>query len=153
MPPDWTLDIVTSEVIANVERMPGVRMHVGLKADTAELLSLFHRANIFALPTLGETYGLAILEAMAVGLPVIATRVGAIPEIVVDGETGLLIPPNSPDALREAIRVLANDSTRRRAMGVAGRRRVEKYFDGPRNYRALIALIKTVADRGVSATR
>ncbi|HEY0745749.1 MAG TPA: hypothetical protein VGD63_03550, partial [Steroidobacteraceae bacterium] len=57
-------------------------------------------------------------------------------------------PPNSPQALSEAIRELGENPTRRRAMGIAGRRRVETHFDGPRNYRALIALIKDVADRG-----
>jgi glycosyltransferase involved in cell wall biosynthesis len=153
MPPNWTVDIVTREVVPNLGGMPGLRTHVGLKADTPELLSLYRRANIFALPTLGETYGLAILEAMAMGLPVIATSVGGIPEIVIDGETGLLIPPRSPEALSQALRELGKDQTRRRAMGIAGRRRVEKYFDGPRNYRSLIALIKTVADRGLSVDR
>jgi glycosyltransferase involved in cell wall biosynthesis len=153
MPADWTVDIVTSDIAPIAEGVAGVRVHLGLQADTPELLALYRRANIFALPTLGETYGLAILEAMAMGLPVIATRVGAIPEIVADGETGLLIPTNSPEALLQAIRQLSKDPERRRAMGAAGRRRVEKYFDGPGNYRSLIALIKTIADRGVSADR
>jgi glycosyltransferase involved in cell wall biosynthesis len=153
MPGDWTVDIITSEFVPSAEGLPGTRIHLGLKADTPELLALYRKANIFVLPTIADCSPLVILEAMAVGLPVIATRVGGIPEMVIHGETGLLIPPNSPEALSEAIRELAKDPMRRRAMGIAGRDRIEKYFDGPRNYRALIALIKTVADGGVSATR
>jgi glycosyltransferase involved in cell wall biosynthesis len=150
MPPNWTMDIVTTEFVPNAEGLPGTRVHLGLKADTPELLALYRKVNIFALPTLADCSPLVILEAMAMGLPVIATTVGGIPEMVIHGETGLLIPPNSPEALSKAIRELGQDPTRRRAMGVAGRRRIEKYFDGPKNYRALIALTKAVADRGIS---
>jgi glycosyltransferase involved in cell wall biosynthesis len=153
MPRNWTVDIVTSEAVPNAEGLQGVHVHVGLKADTPELLELYRKVNIFALPTLADCSPLVILEAMAMGLPVIATRVGGIPEIVVDGETGLLIPPNSPEALLEAIRELGKNPERRRAMGIAGRLHVEKYFDGRQNYRALIALIKTVADRGLAEHR
>ncbi len=149
MPKNWTVDIATNEVVSSAQGIAGVRVHLGLEADSAELLALYSNANIFVLPTLADCHSLVIVEAMAMGLPVIATRVGGIPEIVIDGETGLLIPPNSPEALSEAIRVLCDDPVRRRAMGIAGRRRVEKSFDGPRNYRALITLIKEVADKGM----
>jgi glycosyltransferase involved in cell wall biosynthesis len=153
MPGDWNVDIITSESVPSAEGLPGTRIHLGLKADTPELLALYRKANIFVLPTIADCSPLVIFEAMAAGLPVIATRIGGISEMVIHGETGLLIPPSSPVALSEAIRELAKDPTRRRAMGIAGRRRVEKYFDGPRNYRSLIALIKTVADRGLSVNR
>jgi glycosyltransferase involved in cell wall biosynthesis len=89
---------------------------------------------------------------MAMELPVIATPVGAIAELVVHGETGLLIEAGSSQALAGAISWLAANPEHRQAMGLAGRRRVEKYFDGSRNYRELIALIKSVA-AGRSAPR
>lgn len=148
---EWTVDIVTSGAVPNAEGLSNVGIHRGLKAGTPELLALYRKADIFTLPTLGDCSPWVIVEAMAMRLPVVATRVGGIPEVVIHGETGLLIPPNSPEALAEAIQELGKDPARRRAMGIAGRRRVEQYFDGARSYRALIALIKSVADAGIAA--
>jgi glycosyltransferase involved in cell wall biosynthesis len=142
----WSVDIVTGDNARGAEGIPNLRVHRGLKTGTRELLSLYRKANIFALPTLSDCYSWVILEAMAMRLPVVATPVGAIPELVIPGETGLLIPPNSPEALIEAIRELGKDPERRLAMGNAGRQRVEQFFDGARSYRRLIALIKSIAD-------
>jgi len=69
------------------------------------------------------------LEAMACGLAVVATRVGGNPEVVADGETGLLTPPSDPAALARAMLQLCRDDGERRRMGKAGRRRVERCFD------------------------
>lgn len=88
---------------------------------------LFH-ADIFVLASDWEGISLAILEAMAAGLPVIATDVGGNPEVVVDGETGVLVPPRNPQALAGAILQLAANPIERQRMGLAGRQRVEKYF-------------------------
>jgi glycosyltransferase involved in cell wall biosynthesis len=89
---------------------------------------LYARASVFALPTLREAFGLAFLEAMAFGLPVVATAVGAIPEIVADGETGLLVPPRDPAALAAACAALLDDPSRARRLGEAGRARVTERF-------------------------
>jgi glycosyltransferase involved in cell wall biosynthesis len=70
----------------------------------------------------------ALLEAMAAGLPIVATAVGGVPEVVVDGATGLLVPPGDPSALAEAITRLLRDPDLRRTMGQAGRARVERRF-------------------------
>ena len=142
----WAVDIVTTEPIASAEGIPNLRIHRDLKTGTSELLALYRRANIFVLPTLGDCTPWVIMEAMAMRLPVITTPVGGILELVIHGETGLLIPPNSPEALTGAIRELSNAPERRRAMGDAGRRRVEQYFDGSRSYRELVGLIKSIAD-------
>jgi glycosyltransferase involved in cell wall biosynthesis len=83
---------------------------------------------------------------MAMRLPVIATPVGGIPELVIHGETGLLIPANSSEALIEAVHELDRDPKRRHVMGIAARQRVEKHFDSAQNYRNLINLIKSIAD-------
>jgi glycosyltransferase involved in cell wall biosynthesis len=147
---EWTVDIVTGGAVPSAEGLSNVGIQRVLKAGSPELLALYRKADIFTLPTLGDCSPWVIVEAMAMQLPVVATRVGGIPEVVIHGETGLLIPPNSPEALAEAIRELGKDPARRRAMGIAGRRRVEQYFDGTRNYRALIALIKSVADAGIA---
>ncbi len=141
------VDIVTNESnIIGAAGIPTVHIHRGIKANAPELFAFYRKANIFVLPTLGDCSPWAILEAMAMRLPVVATPVGAIRELVIHGETGLLIPPNSAEALVEAIRELSGDQKRRHAMGVAARQRVEKYFDGAQNYRNLIDLIKSVAD-------
>jgi len=146
---EWTVDIVTNEAVPSAEGLSHVHIHRGLQPGTPELLALYRNANIFALPTLGDCFSWVIMEAMAMQLPVVATRSGGIPEIVIHGETGLLIPPDSPEALTEAICQLGQDPARRRAMGAAGRRRVEQYFDGARSYRELIRIIKSVAAEGI----
>jgi glycosyltransferase involved in cell wall biosynthesis len=81
------------------------------------------------LPSLGEGFGLAALEAMAAGRPVIATRVASLPEVVADGETGVLVPPDDPRPLADALVGLAANEQLRAGMGEAGRRRASERFD------------------------
>jgi glycosyltransferase involved in cell wall biosynthesis len=90
----------------------------------AELPALLAQATVFALPTLEEPFGLAFLDAMACGLPCVGTRVEAVPEIVREGETGLLVPPGDAPALAAALERLLGDHTLARAMGARGRARV-----------------------------
>ena len=71
---------------------------------------------------------MALIEAMAVGLPVVATDVGGVSEAVVEGSTGLLVPPAAPEALVEAMQKLAEDGQARARFGVAGRERAERLF-------------------------
>jgi glycosyltransferase involved in cell wall biosynthesis len=84
--------------------------------------------DVFALPSLWEGFGLVLLEAMAAERPVVAASSGAIPEIVVPGETGLIVPPSDSAALARALSELAKEPARARAMGKAGRRRLEASF-------------------------
>ncbi len=76
-----------------------------------------------------EGFGTSILEAMALGKPVVATAVGAVPEVIEDGTTGRLVPPANPDALADELRRLIADPTLRERYGRAGRERVEQFFD------------------------
>ena len=94
------------------------------RVDVAELPALFSQATVFALPTLQEPFGLAFLDAMACGLPCVGTRIEAVPEIVREGETGLLVPPGDPVALAGALERVLADPGRARAMGARGRARV-----------------------------
>jgi glycosyltransferase involved in cell wall biosynthesis len=84
--------------------------------------------NLLILPSLWEGFGLVLLEAMMIGKPIVASRVSAIPEIVVDGVTGLLVPPRDPEALAKAIIALLQDKERADVMGRAGQERVKRYF-------------------------
>jgi glycosyltransferase involved in cell wall biosynthesis len=91
--------------------------------------ALLAGAGLFVLPSLTEGVSLTLLEAMASGLAIVATRVGGNPEVVADGETGLLVPPRDPRALAAALLRLRRDDCERRRMELAGRRRVEHCFD------------------------
>ena len=129
---------------------PSARVHRSLSPADPEMRRLYGRADLFVLPTLADCSPLAILEAMAAGLPVVASDVGAIAEQVVDGETGLLVPPGDGRALARAIDSLVDDPGRLRAYGAAGRLRAERLFDGRRNYQALASLLKRCARRAVA---
>ncbi|ABS24545.1 glycosyltransferase family 4 protein [Anaeromyxobacter sp. Fw109-5] len=93
-----------------------------------ELPALFAQATVFALPTLREPFGLAFLDAMACAVPCVGTAHEAVPEIVGDAETGLLVPPGDADALAEALRRLLAEPERARVMGARGRERVAAGF-------------------------
>jgi len=99
---------------------------LGAREDVPECLAAL---DLFVLPSLNEGMGRVLLEAMAVGCPVVATRVGGIPDIVADGTTGLLVPPRDERALAEAILTLLRDRSRRAAYGEAARRHVDGRFD------------------------
>jgi glycosyltransferase involved in cell wall biosynthesis len=106
----------------------GVEKHVrllGVREDVPQLLAI---SDMFVLPSLHEGMPMALLEAMAAQLPVIATAVDGTNELVVDGETGLLVPPADPTALSQAILTLLNDPDRRHKMGQKGYERVREHF-------------------------
>ena len=111
--------------------MPGVTVHRGLTNGSVELRALFQSADAFVLPTLADCFSIAAIEAMAAGLPVITTDVGGIGDIVIDGETGFLIPPGDGRALRIALAALVADRDLRSRLGAAGRRRAVATFDAP----------------------
>jgi len=98
---------------------------MGYRTDVPRILSVM---DIFVLPSLYEGLPNALLEAMAACRPVVATQVGGIPEVVADGETGILVPQRDPGALARAICVLLEHRERAREMGIAGRKQVEKLF-------------------------
>jgi glycosyltransferase involved in cell wall biosynthesis len=90
------------------------------KRPNTELPAVFHEADILANPSISEAFGMTIVEAMASGTPVVATRVGGMTEIVGDESAGLLVPPNDVDALAAALERLATDTALRERVGRAG---------------------------------
>jgi glycosyltransferase involved in cell wall biosynthesis len=90
----------------------------------AQLAEEYVNAGVFCLPSVQEGFGIVFLEAMAAGLPVVACRAAAIPEVVHDGATGVLVPPRDPAALARALGDLLRDPGRAKALGEEGRRRV-----------------------------
>jgi starch synthase len=93
-----------------------------------EVIQLLTHAAVFACPSVYEPLGIVNLEAMACGTAVVGSRTGGIPEVVADGETGLLVPPGEPPALAEALNALILDPDRAAAMGQAGRKRAVAEF-------------------------
>jgi starch synthase len=96
-----------------------------------EVIQLLTHATVFAIPSVYEPLGIVNLEAMACGTAVVGSRTGGIPEVVADGETGLLVPPDEPRPLADALNTLLRDPGRARAMGQAGRKRAVAEFGWP----------------------
>jgi len=106
----------------------GLRDHLSLLGRRNDMPEVMASFDVFVLCSHDEGMSNAILEAMATGLPVVATRVGGNPELVSEGETGLLVPPADPESMAEAIRRYFDDREMARRHGVAGRRAVESRF-------------------------
>ncbi len=92
-----------------------------------KLSAYYNACDVFVLPSLYEPLGIVLLEAMACGKPVVASRVGGIPELV-DEKVGMLVEPKNPDALAKSILMLLSDADLAKKLGDAGRRRAE-HFD------------------------
>jgi glycosyltransferase involved in cell wall biosynthesis len=95
----------------------GLQSSVVLAGQQSNMPAVYAAMDIFVLPSLNEGLPMTVLEAMAASKPVIATRVGAIPSVIRDGENGLLVAPKDPEGLRNAVASLLNDAERRRRLG------------------------------------
>lgn len=108
----------------------GVERHVALhgRVPHAKAASFLQSLTLFAVPSRAESFGVAALEAQACGLPVVASNVGGLPEVVRDGETGILVPPEDPHALASALAGLLSDPHKAMTMGKAARQWVESTY-------------------------
>lgn len=135
------LHLVTQAAIACDHA--NVHVYTNIKAYTPEWLELYQQADVFVMPTHSEPFGWVFIEAMAAGLPIVATRLNAIPEIVAEGETGLLIEPGDRTALADRMGRLLQDPDLRRNMGAKGRRVAEQKFNYQTHFKQLEGLFNT----------
>jgi len=138
-----TLDIVTRSPI---QGEPGVRVHNNLAPNSPELVELFGASDVFVMPTRADAFGIVAVEAAASGLAVVMTKVGGAGDIVVDGETGYLVPSNDIDSLARRLSELVADPQLRRRMGAAARARAESHFDVAQNGRKVVDKLLSAAD-------
>lgn len=121
----------------------GTCVFAGIRRDVPRLMAA---SDVFTMASRWEGLGLVFLEAMATGLPVLSTDVSAIPEVVVPGETGSLVPPDDVPALTAGMLELAADPARREAMGQAGRARVAEVFGLDRMVDETLAIYRELVD-------
>lgn len=121
-------------------RMLGIAERVCFAGRRTEIPDLLEASDLFCLPSRTEGLGIAVIEAMAAGLPTVVSRIGGLPEVVDEGVTGLLVTPGDCGALAEALALLLSDSPRAAQMGEAGRRRAIKCFDS----RAMVTATQAV---------
>jgi glycosyltransferase involved in cell wall biosynthesis len=143
--PEAELDIVTGGEIGQVPADVRCRVHRGLRPGDEALLDLYRRADVFALPSHGDCLPQVLAEAAASGLPLVATAVGAIPEVVRDGRNGFLVPVGSPMDLRAVLRRLVDNPDLRRSMGEASLELARRDHDAMANHRAIFELMGELA--------
>ena len=140
--PEWT-HLAGLAARYNITDRVQVRGWVGHE----ELLALYSEADLFVLPARIDDRSSALLEAMAAGLPVLGTTIPATAEVVEDGTTGMLVPPEDADALAAALINLAAEPARRETLGRAGRTRAEIYFGWPAVSDAWLNLVAGVVKK------
>jgi glycosyltransferase involved in cell wall biosynthesis len=113
------------QVLTHACRLDNDVLFLGHRSDAPDVLQMM---NLFVLPSLSEGIPMVLLEALALALPVVATRVGGIPEVIEDGISGLLVKPGSDQELADGCIALMNDDRLARRLGVAGRKQVEERF-------------------------
>jgi len=126
---------VIGEDWGGVERLRSLARSLGVEdrivfrglLSRDEVVRAYASAEVFVLPSLFEPFGIVLLEAMAAGLPIVASRVGGIVDVVEDGKTGLLVPSGNPEALADALEHLLSDPTLLEKMGDEGRMRAPAY--------------------------
>lgn len=136
----WELNIVTRDA---VPQTPHTVVCPGLANNSPELVRLYQESDVFVLPTLADCYSLVAMEAMSCGLPVVTTRLGGIPEIVADGETGFLLEAGEYSSLALRLDQLVTDGALRQSMGAASLSRARERFDCRVNMGRILDVMKT----------
>jgi glycosyltransferase involved in cell wall biosynthesis len=125
----------------------GIQDHVMFLGFREDLLDLVGACDVFALASLYEGQGVATMEAMAMSRPTVCTGVGGVTDVVVEGETGYMVPPRDPEGLAQRLIELLCDPEKAQAMGQAGRRRAEEHFRVEDTNRKLLCLYQNLLSR------
>jgi glycosyltransferase involved in cell wall biosynthesis len=144
-------DGVERPALDRLTRDLNIHGHVQFLGERNDVPQLLRQAGLFVSSSRTEGVSLTLLEAMAVGLPVLATRVGGNPEVVDDGVTGRLVPPQDHRALSAALVALCRDSELRSTMGALARTRVAELFDVRRIVEEYEDVYRTLGERRASA--
>lgn len=147
---DVELHLVTP---ADVRTGDGIVVHRDLTPNSVALRALYQRCDVFCLPTRGDCLPMVLSEAGAAGLPLVSTAVGAIPEIVRDGETGFVVPQDDADAVARVLDDLVADRDLRRRLGDAAATLVDRRYDAVKNARQLLGLLTDAAQRSPTVRR
>ena len=137
------------DALAGALNITGSVEMLGSRSDVPDLMA---RAEIFVLPSRFEGLPNALLEAMAAGLPCVATRVSGSEDVIIDGESGLLVPPEDPDALAEALVRLLTRPAEALALGRAARARMVARYDRAAQMQALVSLYDHLRRSGAAET-
>ena len=147
-PPDWNLgyfQAVQRQIETINEKGKHFISYLG-RVEQFRLIESYQKASVFVLPSIFEPFGVVLLEALACGTAVVATRTGGIPEVVRDGENGLLVPPNNPEELGRSIQRLLDFSNMRKSFGQAGRKFVNEGFSLAAAARRLAEIYASIVD-------
>jgi glycosyltransferase involved in cell wall biosynthesis len=136
---EWPIDRALPE---------GVRQVGGIRGQTPEWKAVWRQADLFVMPTRNEAFGLVFQEAAAAGLPAIGTRLNAVPEIIADGETGLLVTRGEVAGIAAALERLIASAELRERIGRAARRKIEQDANPDVHRRKLVSIINTAALHG-----
>lgn len=149
--PEARLDLVgygpLQDQVASFLATNGLRQKVNCTPGTEDVRSFLARAWVLALPSAWEGSPNVVLEAMAMGVPVVATKVAGVPELVDDSRTGLLVPPRQPEALARSLLEVLDHDDRRRAMGQAAKEAIQTKHDLNLTVRQTAEVILDVAQR------
>jgi glycosyltransferase involved in cell wall biosynthesis len=151
--PSFHLDVVgdgpSRQALEVLQRQLGLERHVTFRGATDDVAGTLGDADLFVQSSLSEGISLTLLEAMAAGVPIAATDVGGTPEVVEHGVTGLLVKPQDPGALAEAMLTILQDRDVAERMGNAGRNRVERHF----SVQQMAASYEALYEEAVARTR
>lgn len=146
--PGLELHIVSKVTEAEVAHLDNVHLHPEIVSSNDPVhVALAQSCHAFVLPTHAEALGLALIEGSSCGLPVVATNVGGLSDVAIDGETGIVVPPGDAGAVAKAISRLAEDRELANRLGENGRRNVERRFSAPRQVGRAVDILHRCAGR------
>jgi glycosyltransferase involved in cell wall biosynthesis len=129
-----------------IQKTPGIRLHVDLTHADERLRTLYRHADAFILPTTEDSSSWTVLEAQATGVPVIATPIGGIPDLITAGETGMLVPVGDSAAIVEVVQLLRQDEGLRERLVMQARANVEQNFNATKNVAQLMGWIAALVE-------